>query len=151
MTNDTSLAAVTDRVRRLLVAAEFQAELNGENGFFLRFDDFTGVFIEIEEQLGDEGDFVRYAVECWATVLHGVPVTQDVIEYLAFPPVYTWGGIASVRNDDDTAIILFRNVLLGNFLDEKELTNTVVTIASTADTLIQELYPRFGGKRLGED
>lgn len=151
MPDDQTLTSVTDRVRRLLVAADFKTELNGENGFVIPFGEYVAVFLDVEEQRSDDGEFVRFPIECWAAVLRDVTVTPDVLEYLAFPPVFTWGGITSMRNDDGTALIVFRNVLLGDFLDEKELTNTVATVASTADALIEELHPRFGGKRLGEE
>ena len=48
-------------------------------------------------------------------------------------------------------ILGFSQRLLGDYLDEEELTHTVVAIAGTADILDDELQAKFGGKRFHED
>lgn len=150
MSDELTIGIVTDRVRRLIVAADLKAELDGEHGFALPFEDHVCVFVHVDEQRSDDGDYVRFPVECWAWVIGDVEVTPDLIDHLAFRPGYTWGHLSAMREDGGTATLVFRHVLLGDYLDEKELINAIYTVAGTASDLIDELHPRFGGRRFGE-
>lgn len=151
MSADLTLAEVFDRVRRLLVAMEMRAEVFGENGFALPFDEHVVVFVTVEEQRSDDGEYVRFPVDCFARIISGVPVTQELLEYLAFPPTFTWGNLVTWRGDDGLASISYRSTLLGDYLDEKELSNAIYTVAGTTEDLVAEMHPRFGGKRFGDD
>lgn len=90
-------------------------------------------------------------VNLWVPVLLNVKETPAVFEYVALhADDYLFGHLHAVKGENGLAIGL-RHVLLGDYLDEAELTHAVVAILGCADDLDDELKAQFGGKRFHED
>jgi hypothetical protein len=91
-----------------------------------------------------DGDSV---VSVWAIVAAEVPATPDLFRAVATSTdSYMLGHLGCQLGDGGTALITFSYRILGNVLDEEDLTHAAIAVASTADTMDDDIVARFGGR-----
>ncbi|OPL09305.1 MAG: hypothetical protein AVO34_13745 [Firmicutes bacterium ML8_F2] len=78
----------------------------------------------------------------------GAPITGELTKFLAYENIKVVFGKFSL--DPDRQAILFEHVLLGDFLNRKELEVAVKSVAFIADKYDDEIKAQFGGKKYGE-
>ena len=96
---------------------------------------------------GDPSSLVQ--VTC--PILWEVDPTPALFEFIARQSYY-FGHVTA--HDDSSApgklFLLMSHTLLGDYLDEEELSSALYAILGTADKLDDELKEKFGGKRLAD-
>ena len=111
----------------------------------------TKVHVRCLEQGSD--DHHRTLVRLISPVLRDVQPSPELFEFIAYEGVaYVFGALSLhapgvEAGTDELVTITMHHTLLGNFLDEEELIQALVTISLTADFLDDELRQRFGGSR----
>lgn len=142
-----TILIVKDKVQRIL-AANFNVGLDPDGDFTLRHDS-ARVFIATELQ-GD-GEEKRVLIHVFALMVMGVPESPALFEHIALhADDYVFGHMAAARTEKGITV-KFTHTLLGDYLDEQELVQTVVAVASVANRLDDELKAAFGGERFHED
>ena len=90
-------------------------------------------------------------VQLSAPILWEVDPSPALFEFIARQSYY-FGHITA--HDDSSApgklFLLMSHTLLGDYLDEEELSSALYAILGTADKLDDELKGQFGGKRLAD-
>jgi hypothetical protein len=96
---------------------------------------------------GDPASLVQIS----SPILWEVEPTPALFEWIAKQSYY-FGHITA--HDDTSApgklFLLMSHTLLGDYLDEEELSSALYAILGTADKLDDELKGKFGGKRLAD-
>jgi hypothetical protein len=90
-------------------------------------------------------------VQLSSPILWEVEPTPALFEYIARSSYYF--GHITVYDDSDAPgklFLLMSHTLLGDYLDEEELSSALYAILGTADKLDDELKQKFGGKRLAD-
>ena len=98
---------------------------------------------------GDPQSLVRLS----CPILWEVPPSPALYEYIAREGGNYFFGHLSAHEDSTAAGKLFlvmTHTLLGDYLDEEELSSALYAILGTADKLDDELKQKFGGKRLAD-
>lgn len=137
------MSAVSDlvynKVRDMLLEQGLQVTLISD-GFQVPYDS-TAVNISIVAQ--DD----RVLVQMYVPLLHQVPESPQLFEYVATEGQnYYFGNMHYVR-DVDGGLLVFEHTLLGDYLDADELHTAVASLALTGNDLDDELQKKFGGKR----
>lgn len=142
-----NLAVVTSKVQSIL-AANFTTELD-EDGFTIRYES-ARMFIEVQQN-PDNADgpvFIRFV----CPILFEVEPSPAVFEHIALhADDYRFGHLSASKNEDGSLLIFLNYQILGDFLDEEELTTAVTYVLSGANDLDDELQQKFGGRRFHED
>lgn len=92
----------------------------------------------------------RSLVRLFAPVLRGVTPTPALYEYIVREAPLRWFGNLSVNPDQETpgtVYITYGHTLLGDFLDEEELSAALWNVLGGADELDDVMQKKFGGKR----
>jgi hypothetical protein len=96
---------------------------------------------------GDPRSLVRLS----SPILWEVDPSPALFEWMAKSSYY-FGHLAA--HDDSSApgklFLVMSHTLLGDYLDEAELSSALYAILGTANELDDELQARFGGKRLAD-
>ena len=85
-----------------------------------------------------------------APLLRGVVPTPALYEYLARETPKLWFGSIAVWDDEKDQgklSLTLSHTLLGDFLDEEELSSAMYGVLNSADELDDRMQQRFGGKR----
>ena len=113
----------------------------------------TRVNISVQEwgtnKDGDPASLVR--ISC--PILWEVDPSPGLYEWIAKEGGnYFFGNVSA--HDDSTApgklFLVMSHTLLGDYLDEEELSSAMYAMLGTADKIDDELKGRFGGKRLAD-
>jgi len=146
----SSTAEVLDKVRRLLVANDWRADLYGENGFRLPFED-SDLFIEVDElTVGDDEKI--HPIEVWTPVLFDVPVSDALARYVA-EQRFRFGNLRLHFDGDETintakeTLVAFEHTILGDFLDAQELEIALGMVFVSGTGEAEDMQARFGGTR----
>lgn len=99
------------------------------------------VFVRVGEHPNGQSTLVRV----FAHVLEQVPLTPSLYEFVATDWSTVFGTLVVLKRDDGTGVLVMREMLLGDFLDEDELKFAVLGIAFSSDEMDDELAARFGG------
>lgn len=140
------VAALKDKIQRYLTQSFDNVTIDRDGDFSLRHGS-ARVFVRACTV--ESGDWTYVSV--WSPFLFEVKPIPELFEYVALHTDDRIFGHLHAHTTDDGVILGFSQRLLGDYLDEEELTHTVVAIAGTADTLDDELQAKFGGKRFHED
>jgi len=113
-----------------------------KDGEFSFADGSTRVFIQVVE-------FETFnVVQVYTPVLRQVPLTPSFYEYVALhADDYVFGNLALSKMEDGTGFLVFAYSILADYLDFEELHRAVGAVASTGDTIDDQLKAQFGGKR----
>lgn len=142
-----NIDVVKAKIQRILVE---ELELNvmlRPGGIEVKFES-TAVHVIVGES--GEGENARVLITIFAPMLYAVPESPEVYKWIATEGGSYNFGHALWRADDehpDKGTIVFRHVLLGDYLDSAELSIAFMLIASTAEGLDDELKAKFGGLR----
>lgn len=146
----STTAEVVDKVRRLLVAKDYQVRLGGENGFVVPFEE-TDVLVDVDElEIWDDEKI--HPVEIWAPVLLDVPTSPDLYHYIAAQK-FRFGSFKVHFEDDEatdtakTVSLTFSHTILGDFLDLDELQVSIGMVLVTSVGEMEDLQSRFGGNK----
>lgn len=132
-----------------ILAKNFDVGLWGDRGFYVDRGS-TRCFVSVNARGGDDS---RVIVRVTSPVAFEVPGSPALFEHVALNSDSWLFGHLGLDPDADvpgTYSVLFVHRLLGNYLDEEELTGTVAAVAVTADEIDDDFVARFGGKRFRE-
>jgi hypothetical protein len=142
------------RVQRILTGPmNLRVELQG-NTIHVRFSDTsTQVRIAVQEwgRNGDGDPSSVVSISC--PILWGAEPSPELYEWVAREGGNFFFGHVSVHDDISTPgkrFVIMTHNLLGDYLDEGELSAAMYAVLNTADKLDDELQGRFGGKRLAD-
>jgi hypothetical protein len=142
------------KVQRLLTGPMgLRIELQG-NSVTVKFSDVsTRVNLTVQDwgtnKDGDPCSIVRLS----CPILWEVPPSPELFEWVAKEGGNYFFGHVSAHDDSTSPGKLFlvmSHGLLGDYLDEEELSSAMYAVMGTADKLDDELKQRFGGKRLAD-
>ena len=142
------------KVQRILTGPMgLRIQLHG-NTINVSFTDVsTRVSISVQEwgtnKDGDPASLVRLS----CPILWEVDPSPGLFEWVAKEGGNFFFGHISAHDDSSAPGKLFlmsSHTLLGDYLDEEELSSAMYAMLGTADKLDDELKQRFGGKRLAD-
>jgi hypothetical protein len=142
------------KVQRILTGPMgLRIQLHGSSIAIQFTDVSTRVNLSVDEwgtnSDGDPQSLVRLS----CPILWEVDPTPGLYEWIAREGGNYFFGHVSAQ-DDSTApgklFLVMQHTLLGDFLDEGELSSALYAMLGTADRLDDELKGKFGGKRLAD-
>lgn len=113
----------------------------------------TAVFVTVHDASSFETpadvftDGPAEVVTITSPVLRSVPVTNDLLSWVATEGWRFLFGHVTLEETDGLGDLNFQHRLLATRLDAEELDAAVVAVVATADQLDDELQARFGGER----
>lgn len=142
----------TMKVQRLLTGPMGLRIEMAASGISVRFSDRsprTDILIDPygTNADGDPSSVVR--ILC--PLLWQVDPSAELFEWVAREGSRYWFGHVSAENDvkaPGKLFLVMTHTLLGDYLDEGELSTAMYAVLRVADELDDELQKRFGGKRL---
>jgi hypothetical protein len=141
-----NLLEVKDKVQRYLAANFKGVMIDDEGDYSFRFDS-ARVFVRVGEWTDG-----RVVIDVFSVVLQKVPLTTELKDYVALEcGSFVFGRMALFVDPEGMATLTFRQSLLGDFLDEEELTTACGLVGSVAEIEDDKLKERFGGLRFHED
>ena len=139
------VAATRTKVQQYLTNNFGDVNIDKDGNFSLPYGS-TRIFVRTHT--ADDADFTWVKLD--VLLLHDVKETPQVFEYVALhADDYMFGHLNAVR-DKDGLMIFLSHLLLGDYLDEKELMHAVGAMMGTADKLDDDLKTQFGGTRFQE-
>ncbi len=142
-----NVAETKERVQRFLTQIA-SVNIDEHGRYSIRYDS-ARVFVEVDE-FGDDQTWVRLV----CPLLHEVPLTPELYEYVALHSDDYKYGILSVHKSNETDTVgslFFTYGLLGTTLDPDELKLAVGILVTAANDLDDELKEKFGGERFHEE
>ena len=138
-------AELKEKVQRIL-AANWKTEIDGSGvgDFFIRGES-TGCHVMLEGGWGPKKE--SNLVHLLSFVLWDVPITEELLTFIAEGGTRYFGSLSLQRNEDGTGDLILTHTLLGDFLDSEELNIALASVFFGADFLDDELQGRFGGRR----
>jgi hypothetical protein len=142
------------KVQRLLTGPMgLRIQLQGNNITVTFTDVSTRVNISVQDwgtnKDGDPASLVRLS----SPILWEVDPSPGLFEWVAKEGGNFFFGHVTVFNDSSAPGKLFlvmSHTLLGDYLDEEELSSAMYAMLGSADKLDDELKGKFGGKRLAD-
>jgi hypothetical protein len=119
-----------------------------ENGWIrLRGVSGSDIFVECSELAGN-----RRRLEIFAPVLFDIPLSQELLEHVAYDGAkFPLGGLSiDADPNDDLGLLQFSYRVLVDILSPYHLISVVDLVAASARREAEELQPRFGGVALAE-
>ncbi len=113
----------------------------------------TRVNVSVQDWGTDKNGDPQSLVQLSSPILWEVDPTPALYEYIAREGGNYFFGHVSAHDDNSAPgklFIHFSHTLLGDYLDEEELSAAMWGVLTTADKLDDELQQRFGGKRLSD-
>jgi len=118
---------------------------------------FTDVSTRVNVSVSDwgtnkDGDPASL-VQLSCPILWEVDPTPALFEWVARQGGNYYFGHVSVQDDNSAPgklFLMMSHTLLGDYLDEEELSSAMYAMLGTADNLDDELKGKFGGKRLAD-
>jgi hypothetical protein len=99
------------------------------------------VFIRVDHR--PAGSIVRLT----CPVVSGAAASPELFEYVAtHADDFVFGHLSCERSEDDAVTVFLSHVLLGDHLQELELTAAVAGVLDTADQIDGRLAARFDGR-----
>jgi hypothetical protein len=141
----------TMKVQRILTGPMNLRVMLGQDSFQIRFSDTsTSINIKVYDWGKDKDGEPRTLVGVSSLILREVTPTPALYEWVAKASGTIWFGRIEVIDDaanPGKVSLVLAHVLLGDYLDEKELSSVVWGILSSADQYDDQLKEKFGGKR----
>ena len=142
------------KVQRLLTGPMgLRVTLQGERISIAFTDSSTRVDVSVSDWGKNKDGDPSAVVQLTCPILWEVDPTPALFEWIARQGgAYYFGHV--VAYDDNSApgklFLMMSHTLLGDYLDEAELSATLYAMLGTADRLDDELKEKFGGKRLAD-
>jgi hypothetical protein len=142
------------KVQRILTGPMgLRVSLQG-NTMNVTFTDIsTRVSVSVQDWGVDKNGDPQTLVRLSSPVLWEVEPTPDVYKWIAREGGNYFFGHITAHDDSDAPgklFLLMSHTLLGDYLDEEELSSAMWGVLTTADKLDDELKQKFGGKRLSD-
>lgn len=139
------------KVQRLLTGPmNLKIDLSGDL-IGVRFTDIsTQIHVRIIDWGKTKDGEPRTLVRVSSPVLRAVPPSPALYEYVVREAPKLWFGNLEVNDDSQNPGMLFISMghtLLGDFLDEAELSSALYGVLNAADERDDDMQKRFGGKR----
>lgn len=142
------------RSRLEAMLREIDAGFEGTNTGVFRVEvNSTAVFVTCEDaaSFGTPAavftDGSAEVVTVTSPILRGVPMTDDLLRWVATQGWRFMFGHVTLEEIDGAANLNLQHRLLATRLDAEELDAAVVAVVAIADRLDDELQARFGGER----
>jgi len=139
------------KVQRLLTGPmNLKIEIQGGTIGVVFTDYSTQINIRVIDWGKAEDGEPRTLVRIVAPLLRGVVPAPALYEYLARETPKLWFGSIAVWDDEKDQgklSLTLSHTLLGDFLDEEELSSAMYGVLNSADELDDKMQQRFGGKR----
>lgn len=139
------------KVQRLLTGPMgLKIQIQGETIGVVFAESSTQVHIRVLDWGKTKEGEPRSLVRISSPVLRGVEPKPELFEYLAREAPKNWFGNLAVweDNDDKTKLsVTMGHTLLGDYLDQEELTAALFGVLNAADDIDDKMQQRFGGKR----
>lgn len=142
------------KVQRILTGPmNLRIQLHG-NTIGIAFNDVsTRVNLSVDEWGTNSDGDPQSLVRIWCPILWEVDPTPVLFEWIAREGGKYFFGHVTAQDDADQPgklFLMMSHTLLGDFLDEGELSSALYAMLGTADRLDDELKGKFGGKRLAD-
>ena len=142
------------KVQRLLTGPMgLRISMQGESVSVSFTDVSTRVNLSVQEwgtnKDGDPASLVRLS----CPILWEVDPSPGLFEWIAKEGGNFFFGHISAHDDQSSPgklFLMMSHTLLGDYLDEEELSSAMYAMLGTADNLDDELKGKFGGKRLAD-
>lgn len=105
------------------------------------------VFVRVSEHPNGESTLVRVFTQA----VDGVRLTPELFEYVATDTSTVFGTLTVFKKQDGTGMLIMRETLLGDFLDEDELKYAVLGLVYATDDQDEQLAARFAGEVFHEE
>lgn len=142
------------RVQRFLTGALNLKVSVDKDCFIITFNGVsTNLRISVRDWGKDQDGEPRTLVLINAPILVGVAPTPELFEWVARNGGSRWFGHVEVwdaREPAGSVSLVMSHTLLGDYLDEKELSSAMWGVLGAADVWDDELQPKFGGKRAAD-
>lgn len=139
------------KVQRLLTGPMgLKIQLQGETIGVVFTNSSTQIHVRVLDWGKTKDGEPRSLVRVSAPVLRGVEPKPELFEYLAREAPKNWFGNITVWEDPDDKSKLslaMAHTLLGDYLDQEELSTVLFGVLNAADELDDPMQQRFGGKR----
>ena len=142
------------KVQRLLTGPMgLRITLQGERISISFTDSSTRVDVSVLDWGKNKDGDPSALVQLTCPILWEVDATPAVYEWIAREgSTYYFGHVAAYDDNDAPGklFLMMAHSLLGDYLDEAELSAALFAMLGTADQLDDELKGKFGGKRLAD-
>ena len=152
----STLVVVKDKVSRYAREVFNIVQLDDDGDLIIPYES-TKVWIQFierevtpeREAFYNENQLSRTIVQIWAPVIVDVTPSNDLYKWVATEGAEYFYGHCKVINFGDTGKVqvIFEICLAGDTIDPGELKQALISIATVADDLDDELKAKFGGKR----
>jgi hypothetical protein len=153
----SNLLVVKDKVTRF-AREVFNIVMIDDDGDLRIPYESTKVFIRVierevapeREAFWNENQLSRTAVMIWAPTIIDVTPTNELYKWVATEGSEYFYGNARVGQygDKGNVEVIFQVTLPGDTIDPGELKQALISVATVADDLDDELKAKFGGKRI---
>lgn len=100
------------------------------------------VFVHVQAHPNGEAVIVH----CFSQVLHDVPPSPEFLAYVATTDDWVFGALTASAQDDGNYLLIMRQTLLGDYLDQEELLYVAFGIVTATNEIDSDLAARFGGR-----
>ena len=142
------------KVQRILTGPMgLRISLQGSSISVTFTDVSTRVNVSVQDWGVDKNGDPQSLVQLSSPILWEVDPTPAVFEWIARQGGNYYFGHVVAYDDNDAPgklFLLMSHTLLGDYLDEEELSSALYGVLGTADKLDDELKEKFGGKRLSD-
>jgi len=152
----SNLLVVKDKVSRFARELFNIVQLDDDGDLVIPYES-TKVWIqfierEVEpdrEDFWNENQLSRTIVKLWAPTIIDVTPTNELYKWVATEGSFYFYGHCRIVDfgDKGNVQVLFEICLPGDTIDPGELKQALISIATVADDLDDELKAKFGGKR----
>jgi hypothetical protein len=152
----SNLLVVKDKVSRFARELFNIVQLDDDGDLVIPYES-TKIFIRVferevakeNEAFWNENQLSRTAVYVWAPTIFDVKPSNELYKWVATEGADFFYGHCKVNSfgDKGNVQVLFEICLPGDTIDPGELKQALLSVATVADDLDDELKAKFGGKR----
>ena len=156
----SNLLVVKDKVTRFAKEV-FNVVMIDDDGDLVIPYESTKIFIRVferevateNEAFWNENQLSRTAVYVWAPTIFDVKPSNELYKWVATEGADFFYGHCKVTSfgDKGNVQVIFEITIPGDSIDPGELKQALLSVATTADDLDDELKAKFGGKRVEDN
>ena len=156
----SNLLVVKDKVTRFAKEV-FNVVMIDDDGDLVIPYESTKIFIRVferevaaeNEAFWNENQLSRTAVYVWAPTIFDVKPSNDLYKWVATEGADFFYGHCKVSplGENGNVQVIFEITSPGDTIDPGELKQALLSVATTADDLDDELKAKFGGKRIEDN
>lgn len=156
----SNLLVVKDKVSRYAREVFNIVRLDDDGDLIIPYES-TRVFIRViehevepdNESFWNDNQLSRTCVYVWAPTVFDVTPTNELYKWVATEGADFWYGHCKVTpfGDKGNVQVIFEITIPGDTIDPGELKRALLSVATTADNLDDELKAKFGGKRVEDN